>query len=121
MRDVPGRARLACRFRLLGPPTARAWLAASLLAIAWLPPARGQVLQLWSHQAVFGDASGAVAMGDTLMFVNNNEDEILRLYSRYPATSCTSAIYSFDARPNLGATGSDLTADLESAIKLTDV
>ena len=93
---------------------------ASVLPIAWPHPAHAQVVQLWSHQAAFGDASGVVAMGDTLMFVCNNEDEHLRLYARYPASSCASNVYSFNARPDLGATGSDLTADLESAVKVID-
>lgn len=119
-RDGPGRARSVWRSRWLRSVAARAWLAGPALAIALPFPARAQVLQLWSHHAAFGDASGAVAMNDTLMFVCNNEDETLRLYARYPGAPCASSVYSFNARPSLGATGSDLTADLESAVKLID-
>ena len=79
-----------------------------------------QIVQLWSHNAPRGDASGAVAVGDTLMFVNNNEDQILRLYSRYPSTACRSAIYSVNVQSSLAFTGGDNTADLESAAALTD-
>src|SRR5262245_46426653 len=119
-RGGAGRARPPRRSRTLGTLPAWMWLVGSVLAAACAHTAQAQVLQLWSHQAAFGDASGAVAMGDTLMFVCNNEDEILRLYARYPVPSCASAVYSLNVRPNLGATGSDLTADLESAVKLID-
>lgn len=79
-----------------------------------------QVLQSWSHSAPFGDASGAVAVDDNLMFVNNNEDAVLRLYVRYPNTACRAPIYSLNVKSNLNFTGSDPTADLESAVKLVD-
>ncbi len=81
---------------------------------------RAQIVQSWSHSAPFGDASGAVAVGDTLMFVNNNEDAVLRLYARYPTVACPAAIYSLNVQPGLGLTGTDLTVDLESAVKLED-
>ena len=83
-------------------------------------PVRAQVLQLWSHQAAFGDASAAVAMGDSLMFVCNNEDEVLGLYLRFPGTSCSAAVYSLDVRSSLGTSGSDRSVDLESAVKRSD-
>ena len=87
-----------------------------------LSPASGhaQVLQQWSHQAVFGDASAVVAMDDTLMFVADNEDEVLRLYLRYPGSACAAAVYSLDARPNLGTSQTNPEVDLEAAVKLTD-
>jgi hypothetical protein len=97
-----------------------AWLAGAGLSVLLPVPSHAQVLQSWTHKAAFSDASGAVAMGDTLMFVNDNEDEILGLYSRHPSASCKTAIYSFNARPSLGATGSDLSADLEAAVKRGD-
>src|SRR6476660_3497905 len=81
------------------------WARLGGAGLSVLLPASGhaQVIQSWSHKAAFSDASGAVAMGDTLMFVNDNEDEILGLYSRHPSASCKTAIYSFNARPSLGA------------------
>ena len=106
-----------CRLRSLA---GRAWLAGAGLAALLAASAHAQVLQTWTHKAAFSDASGAVAMGDTLMFVNDNEDEILSLYSRHPIASCQTAVYSFNARPFLAATGSDLSADLESAVKMVD-
>jgi hypothetical protein len=106
-----------CRLRSLA---GRAWLAGAGLAAVLSASAHAQVLQTWTHKAAFSDASGAVAMGDTLMFVNDNEDEILSLYSRHPGASCQTAVYSFNARPFLAATGSDLSADLESAVKMVD-
>lgn len=107
----------ACRLRLAA---SRAWLVSAGLTALWSASGHAQVLQSWSHKAAFSDASGAVAMGDTLMFVNDNEDEILGLYSRYPGASCKTAVYSFNARPFLAATGSDLSADTEAAVKLAD-
>jgi hypothetical protein len=80
-----------------------------------------QILQTWTHKAAFSDASAAVGMGDTLMFVANNENEVLGLYSRHTTDSCHVAIWSFNARPHLGATGSDSTADLESAVRYNQV
>jgi hypothetical protein len=106
-----------CRLRSLA---SRAWLAGAGLTALLSASGHAQVLQTWTHKSAFSDASGAIAMGDTLMFVNNNEDEILGLYSRRPVASCPTAVYSFNARPFLGATGSDLSADLESAVKLVD-
>ena len=82
-----------------------AWLAGAGLTVLLPASSHAQVLQSWTHKAAFSDASGAVPMGDTLMFVNDNEDEILSLYSRHPSASCKNAVYSFDARPSLGATG----------------
>jgi hypothetical protein len=98
----------------------RAWLAGAGLTALLAVSGHAQVLQTWSHKAAFSDASGAVAVGDTLMFVNDNEDEVLSLYSRFPSTTCRTAVYSFNARPFLGATGSDLSADLEAAVKQVD-
>ena len=95
-----------------------AWLVAALLLTATSGRVAAQVHQQWSHSAPRGDASGAVAMGDSLMFVNNNEDAVLRLYSRYPSSACQAALYSLDVQANLGLTGSDLTVDLESAVKV---
>jgi len=101
-------------------------LALACLAVACLValvPARGhaQVLQVWTHKAAFGDASAAIGMSDTLMFVANNESEVLGLYSRHTTDSCHVAVWSFNARPFLGATGTDSTADLESAVRLGNV
>jgi len=105
-------------------PVGCAWLAiacGSTLVAALSPaPGHAQVLELWTHQAPFGDASAAVGMGDTLMFVANNENEILGLYSRHPGGSCQGAIWSLNVRPSLSPTGSDSSADLESAVRLVD-
>lgn len=78
-----------------------------------------QVIHEWSHSAAIGDASGAVPVGDTLMFVNINEDDVLRLYSRYPGSACTAPIYSLDVKSDLKTSSGD-PADLESAVKMTE-
>lgn len=103
-----------------GPPPLWAPACLAVACLVALIPAQGhtQVLQIWTHKAAFGDASAAVGMGDTLMFVANNENEVLSLYSRHTTDSCHVAIGSFNARPLLGPTGSDSTADLESAVRL---
>jgi hypothetical protein len=59
-------------------------------------------------------------MGDTLMFVNNNSDNILRLYSRFPSTTCSLPIYAISMTPNLNLSGGDSTVDIEAAVKLVD-
>jgi hypothetical protein len=103
-----------------GPPPLWAPACLAVACLVALIPAQGhtQVLQVWTHKAAFGDASAAVGMGDTLIFVANNENEVLSLYSRHTTDSCHVAIGSFNARPFLGPTGSDSTADLESAVRL---
>jgi hypothetical protein len=45
------------------------------------------------------------------MFVADNEDEILRLYPRFPTTSCAGPAYSFNARPYLALSSSNPEAD----------
>jgi len=97
------------------------WLLAAGLALLASAPARAQVIQQWTHKAAFGDASAAIGMSDTLMFVANNENEVLGLYSRHTTASCHVAVWSFNARPLLGGTGSDSSADLESAVRLGNV
>ena len=83
---------------------------------------QAQIIQVWTHHSTFGDASGAVAMGDSLMFVNNNAYEVLGLFARYPGSSCQSAIYSFDSHPYLGlvVTSGDSSVDIEAAVKMVD-
>ena len=99
-----------------------AWIASALLTTLLPVPCRAQVEQLWTHHSAFGDASGAIAMGDTLMFVNNNEYEVLGLFSRYPGSTCAEPIYAFNAHPYLGlvVTSSDSSADLEAGVKMAD-
>src|SRR5262247_2112250 len=95
------------------------WLFAACFATPWVaPPVHAQVIQLKSHKAVFGDASAAIAMSDSIMFVCNNENEVLGLYARYPDTACTVPIYTFNARPFLAPAGNDSAADLESVVRI---
>ena len=104
----------------LTPMACCLWLA-GVGAAPWSPGSgEAQVLQQWTQQAVFGDASAAVAVSDTLMFVAINEDEVLRLYRRYPGSACGAAVDSLNVRPNLGFAVSNPGADLEAAVKLTD-
>jgi hypothetical protein len=69
-----------------------------------------QVVHEYSYASPHGDASGAVAIGDTLMFVNNNEDSFLRLYARYPGAGLSTVLYSINVKTNLALSGSDTTA-----------
>jgi flagellar hook capping protein FlgD len=89
----------------------------SLLAPAG---AHAQVIHEYTYSAPHGDASGAVAMGDSLMFVNNNEDSVLRLYLRYPGLACDTVVYSINVKASLAFSGSDTTADLEAMVKMAD-
>jgi hypothetical protein len=96
-------------------------LAAASLVFLAPAPGLAQVLQMWSHASPpRSDISGAVAIDDTLVFVDNNEDAVLRLYARYPSVSCAATLYTKNVESSLGFTGSDLTADLESAAKRVD-
>lgn len=96
-------------------------LAAAGLGLLVPSPGHAQVLQMWSHASPpRSDISGAVAMADTLVFVDNNEDAILRLYSRFPNAACAAPVYTVNVQSSLGFTGGDLTADLESAAKRVD-
>lgn len=100
---------------------AQAGLAGLALVLFAPASALAQVLQMWSHSSPpRSDISGAVAMGDTLVFVDNNEDAVLRLYARYPNASCKAPVYTVNVQSSLGFTGGDLTADLESAAKRVD-
>jgi hypothetical protein len=82
--------------------------------------ARAQVIHEYTHSSPHGDASGAVAMGDSLMFINNNEDSVLRLYVRYPSAACDTVLYSINVKTSLAFSGSDTTADLEAIVKMAD-
>src|SRR5262245_41281055 len=94
-------------------------LAGACLAVR-APDARAQVIHEYTHSSPHGDASGAVTMGDSLMFVNHNEDSVLRLYRRYPGAACDTVLYSINVKTSLALTGSDTTADLEAMVKMVD-
>ncbi len=79
-----------------------------------------QVLEQWTHQAAIGEASAAVAMDANYMFVADNEDEVLRLYTRHPCSAYAAPIHAFDARPDLAPLTGNPEADLEAAVKVID-
>ena len=86
--------------------------------------APAQVLQTWTQKSLAGDTSTAgessavVAMDANYMFVADNEHETLRLFQRYPATTCVDPIYSTNMRPWLNLTSTNPEDDLESAVKV---
>jgi hypothetical protein len=86
-------------------------------------PLPAQVIQTWTQKSIAGDtstageSSGAVGMDDNYMFVVDNEHENLRLFARYPGTSCPDPVYTFNARPNLALSSTNPEDDLESCVK----
>ena len=115
----------ARRASAVKPPRRRAgprwaWLAFACASALIPASSPAQVVHEYTYASPHGDASGAVAIGDTLMFVNNNEDSFLRLYARYPGAGCSTVLYSINVKANLAFTGSDTTADLEAIVKMVD-
>ena len=82
-----------------------------------------QVIQTWTQKSLAADSStagesSAVIAADTnYFFVADNEHETLRLFSRYPVSSCVDPVYSTNMRPNLNLTTSNPEADLEAVAK----
>jgi hypothetical protein len=56
-------------------------------------------------------------MDTNFMFVVDNEHEYLRLFTRYPTSSCVDPVYTFNARPSLNLTATNPEDDLESCVK----
>lgn len=85
--------------------------------------ARAQILNQWTQLSLTGDASthgessAAIGMDDNYMFVGDNEHEVLRLFARYPTTSCPAPVYSFDASNYLSVASPNPEVDIESAVK----
>ena len=84
----------------------------------------GQVIQQWTQKSLAGDtstageSSAAVAMDANYMFVADNEHETLRLFQRFPVTSCVDPVYSTNMRPWLNLTSSNPEDDIEAAVKV---
>ena len=87
--------------------------------------AHAQVLQQWTQKSLSGDtstageSSAAVAMDANYMFVADNEHETLRLFERYPVSSCVDPVYSTNMRPWLNLTSTNPEDDLEAAVKVS--
>lgn len=82
-----------------------------------------QVIQTWTQKSLAGNTSTAgessavVAMDANYMFVADNEHETLRLFTRFPSSSCVDPVYSTDMRPFLNLTSTNPEDDLEAAAK----
>ncbi|MEY4388055.1 MAG: Leukotoxin [Verrucomicrobiota bacterium] len=84
--------------------------------------AGAQVIQTWTQKSLAGDTSTAgessavVAMDGNYMFVADNEHETLRLFQRFPVSSCVDPLYSTNMRPWLNLTSTNPEDDIESAV-----
>ncbi len=70
-------------------------------------PGSAQIIQEWTQKSLSGDSStpgetsAAVGMDPNYMFAVDNEHEKLRLFARFPGTSCPNPVYTFDVRSSL--------------------
>ena len=82
---------------------------------------RAQIIQTWTQHSIAGssatngESSAVVAVGTNYFFVADNEHETLRLFTRYPTSSCVDPVYSTNMRPNLNLSSSNPEVDLEAA------
>lgn len=99
------------------------WMTANIALFALtILCGRAQVISTWTQKSLSddsstaGESSAAVAMDSSFMFVADNEHEKLRLFARYPATSCPNPVYTLDVESSLALPDSSDSADLESAV-----
>src|SRR3954463_8014743 len=88
-------------------------LGLAMTALA-LVAARAQVIQTWTYSSTFNEASTAVGMGN-YMWVGDNEDEILRLYLRYPTNGCAAPVHTVSVRNNLNLSPTNPECDIEAS------
>jgi hypothetical protein len=101
----------------------RVFTGAMLIAFAAFS-ASAQIISTWTQHSLAGDSStagessAAIGMDTNYMFVADNEHETLRLFTRFPASSCVDPVYSTNMRPNLNLTATNPEDDIESAVKV---
>src|SRR5437016_1172980 len=82
--------------------------------------APAQVIQTWTQHSLAGnsgtngESSGAVAMDTNYMWVVDNEHEYLRLFQRYPSSTCVDPVYTTNVDSSLNLPDSNDECDLES-------
>ena len=82
--------------------------------------ASAQVISTWTQRSLSGDSStlgessAVVAMDGTHMFVADNEHQKLRLFQRFPTTSCRNPIYTLDVTSSLDLPTNNDEVDLEA-------
>ena len=90
-----------------------------LLVLGTALSGNGQVVREWTHRSTAtrnpGEASAAAGLGADYMVVAENENEVLRLYRRFPTNDCAPPEYEFNARPFLGLPGKR-EVDIEAAV-----
>lgn len=111
------------RFSALNPCRKNLWCLWAVLGLLAGTAGHGgaQVLQTWTQKSLAGnsstagESSAAVGLDTNYLFVADNEHEKLRLFARYPATTCPDPVYTFDVRPFLNLTSSNPEGDFEAA------
>jgi hypothetical protein len=82
--------------------------------------ASAQVISTWTQKSLAGDSStvgessAAIAMDANSMFVADNEHQKLRLFQRFPTTSCPNPLYTLDVTSSLGLPDNNDEVDLET-------
>lgn len=104
----------------LPPRPGSAWLLAAALALGAAISSPAQILEQWTHAAAIGEASAAIALDANYMFVADNEDETLRLFSRFSGAPCAAPVYSSNFRSSLALSSSNPEADLEAGLRVDD-
>lgn len=83
-------------------------------------PASAQVISTWTQKSIsgssstVGESSAVVAMDANYMFVADNEHEKLRLFQRFPTTSCPNPLYTLDVVSSLNLPDAGDEVDLEA-------
>ena len=82
--------------------------------------ASAQVISTWTQKSLAGDSStvgessAAIAMDANFMFVADNEHQKLRLFQRFPTSSCPNPLYTLDVTSSLGLPDDGDEVDLEA-------
>ncbi|MFM2081557.1 MAG: hypothetical protein RL380_248 [Verrucomicrobiota bacterium] len=111
--------------RALNPGLPIRFCVAAFGGVLWLatPVVPAQVLQTWTQHSIAGssvtngESSAVVAVGTNYFFVADNEHETLRLFTRYPTSSCVDPVYSTNLRSSLNLAASNPEVDLEAAVQ----
>src|SRR5215510_3867252 len=98
------------------------WFPVFLALFSCSSSASAQVISNWTQRSVSGsssingESSAVVAMDANHMFVADNEHERLRLFQRFPTTTCRNPLYTLDVASSLGLPTSDDEVDLEAMV-----
>ena len=86
--------------------------------------ASAQVISNWTQRSISGDSStvgessAVVAMDANYMFVADNEHQKLRLFQRFPTTTCRNPVYTLDVTSSLNLPDEGDEVDLEAMVMI---